>query len=199
LPKNDRITDEKARTIKKWVEAGGGLLVLGYYAANTHHGSNPTRLTREWGVEFDDNLIAPGHVSSDSIRHHAFRADDQLGIRVDLKKAGLEAITGPLNTIVALSTASIVIDHATAPIQAVLSGSSEDREWVAEGPLDENGMRPIIESWKAVGTGAKPVFVAFESGRGRVAVAGTWKLAALDVEDNRPFLSSVLRWLTPRT
>jgi hypothetical protein len=202
LPYHRLLSDSKVRSIKAWVELGGGLLVLGYYAADTHHGTNISRLTRQWGVSFAESLLMPNGAQQVDTRRHVFTADEQLGIRIPITAArydgSTKSIVGGVSSLVVLSAASLEVEHASVPLVFRLDTTSNTELWRPKGPLNPDGMRPIIEEWVLVGSQSVPVVVAFKAGRGRVAIAGSWKLAALEYADNLQLVQNLINWLRPQ-
>lgn len=197
LPYHQHIADSSAKAVRSWVEQGGGLLVLGYYAADTHHGTSPSRLTREWGVSFRDDLVMPANASQGDTRRHVIGSDVSLGAQIAVSPQERHDIAAGVQTVVMLSAASLDLDHATVPMDFSLETSGDSTIWHPEGPLDPNGMRLIIEQWIPAGSGPLPVLAAFRFGRGKVAICGTWKIASLSYGDNRRLMSNIINWLRP--
>ena len=55
--------------------------------------------------------------------------------------------------------------------------------------------RQLIDEWLPESTGAQVLLVAKRHGKGRVVVAGSWKLCTLDAADNRRLLDNTCTWL----
>ncbi len=197
LPKDQLITDGEAAAIRSWVERGGGLLVLGYYAADTHHGSNPSRLLREWGVSFREDLLMPPNGSATDTRRHVFNTDERFGVSAEVTEPA-RAAAGGAATLLLLSSATINIEHLSERPEFVVSATDTAVRWVPTGPIAADGMRPIIEEWRPGPSGVDLVVcVGFTAGRGRVVVVGTWKLAVLEYAENARFVAGVVNWLRP--
>jgi hypothetical protein len=143
LPYHQTLDDKKATAIKSWVERGGGLLILGYYAADSHHGSNVSRLTREWGITFNDDLVMPPGASELDTRRQVFSSEEALGVGLETKGSTHPLVFG-VNRVVLLSAASLDVRHAM-PRDFELKTSPPSEIWRPEGPKDPKGMRPIIE------------------------------------------------------
>ena len=195
LPHHESLGEDKVASVVSWVEQGGGLLVLGYYAAETHHGTSLSRLTRQWGISFNDNLLMPAGVAQEETRAHVFSVDERLGIRIEPASQIDHPVLSDVGAIVMLSAASLDIEHASVPLELILSSPPETGIWRPEGPLDPDGMRRLIEQWVPEGTGSEPVLVAFRCGQGKVAICSTWKVASLDYADNGRLLTNLIQWL----
>ncbi len=201
LPHHELINDTTARLIKKWVENGGGLFILGYYASDTHHGSNLSRLTREWGFSFNDDLLMPNGKNESDTRAHVFRADPNLGANIEIQPGDgrPHAILKDIKKVIALSSASLDLTHKTYPPDFVLETAPDTDVWKPEGPLDPQNMRLIIEKWTKSRQASAPFLVLFQAGLGRVAICGTWKIASLDYGDNWKLVTNIIDWLRPKT
>src|SRR5207249_5536396 len=55
--------DKKIATVQTWVRNGGGLLFLGHYAGDVHHGTNPSKLAGKWGVKLQQTYLLPGSLT----------------------------------------------------------------------------------------------------------------------------------------
>jgi len=196
LPYHQTLDGKKATAIKHWVERGGGLLILGYYAADSHHGSNVSRLTREWGITFNDDLVMPPGASELDTRRQAFGSEEALGCSLEAKGSTHPLVFG-VNRVVLLSAASLDVRHAM-PRDFEWKTSPASEIWRPEGPKDPKGMRPIIEQWVKSGQESAVVFTSFRYGRGKVAVIGTWKVVTLPHGDNKRFIENVIDWIRPR-
>jgi hypothetical protein len=196
LPFRQMLDDKKAAAIKRWVERGGGLLVLGYYAADSHHGSNVSRLIGEWNITFNDDLVMPSGASEHAARRQAFNPEESLGVSLEIKGISHPIVFG-VNRVVLLSAASLDVRRAvTRDLDLKTPPSSEI--WRPEGPKDPKGMRPIIEQWVKGGQESAVVLTSFQSGKGKVAVVGTWKLMTLPYGDNRKLVENLIDWVRPR-
>jgi len=197
LPHKKVLADEETKMIKGWVERGGGLLILGYYAADSHHGSNVSRLTREWGVSFNEDLLMPTNAIEQDTREHVFRSDERYGVQAQIDSQFTHPVFRDVKALVVVSGASINTEYPTFPIDLVVKSTAETTIWRPEGPMGQDGMRPMITRWFKVRTGPAPVAVAFNAGRGKVAICATWKLATLSYADNFQFTSNLIEWLRP--
>ena len=197
LPYRQSILDAEVRAIKEWVSNGGGLLILGYYAADTHHGSTVSRLTREWGFAFNEDLLMPPDATDDQTREHVFRVDQRLGVRITPSAGGDHAIARDVREVVLLSSASIDTKYAVTSPEFALGLAQQVSHWIPDGPKDPNGMRPMIERWVRENSEPGPVVVAVPSGRGKVVICGTWKVASQSFADNSTLMRNVIEWLRP--
>jgi len=187
-------SDSEANDLRTWVERGGGLLLLGYYAADTHHGGNPSKIALQWGVSFQEALVLPKGATELNARQQVFSTDERLGVRVTIPSTpALPNAKG----VVFLSSAPLDITRMNPKPEFVMRANSTATVWQPDGPKDPNGMRPTIERWTKTKATAPVVLVAFRSGRGKVAIIGTWKVTTLVAGDNSRLMEDLLAWLQP--
>jgi hypothetical protein len=196
-PFRSQLTPEEVSRVRKAVERGSGLLLMGCYAADTHHGGNPTRLARQFGFAFGDDLVMPKGVNGDDCRRHVFRLEDALAVSTDVGDPAGHPLADPLVRPRFLS--SCTVDVGSAPgLEFVLKSDPSAGVWHPEGPLGaDEWKRQIIERWVPAATGAVPLLAASRAGRGRVVVCGTWKLWTLKTPDNARLLANLIHWLSP--
>ena len=77
---------------------------MGYYAANSHHGSNISRLTREWRISFNNNLVMPAGASERDTRRQVLGTEESLGVSVETKECKHPLVYG-VERVVLLSAA----------------------------------------------------------------------------------------------
>jgi len=65
-----------------------------------------------------------------------------------------------------------------------------------DGNLDNEGYMPMINRWNLAKNDTVPVLAARQYGKGKVVVAGTWKICTLDYKDNRLLVNNILDWLS---
>lgn len=165
---------------------------MGYYAADTHHGGNPSRLAAEFGIEFNDDLVVTADAQPDG-RRHVFRNPPELAVVIDTRDEAHPLFSG-VNRIAVMSSCSI---DCTAPAKELELKSPPD-SWIEspQGPQGPNHWRrQIIEKWRPDHQGPATVMVAVTKGSGRVVATGTWKLAALHVEANLQLTANIIKWL----
>ncbi|UCG58469.1 MAG: hypothetical protein JSU70_02970 [Phycisphaerales bacterium] len=198
LPYKELLSGPDIALMRGWVERGGGLLVLGYYAADTHHGSNVGKLVGQWGISFEDNLLMPPGASEDDTKGQVFGLDAKFGLEVDIPLDEYSPVTNGVNRLVVQSAASLNVKYPllSKPLTFVVETGKQTGIWRPEGHKDRDGMRLDID-WTHEETESVPVLVGFEYGRGKVAICGTWKLATLNRADNGRLIRNLIEWLRP--
>lgn len=192
-PFHTRLQQPEMEAIRRWVDAGGGLLILGCYGER-HHASNISELAWQFDLEFGDDLVLP----AGSNEHHA-RA------QVFSRDAGLAAVCGPFDDTrhplldgvqeLRLLSAATVRPTTRAALELVLHSRPDALRLRPLGHIEPDGSRPAIDEWLPEGSGPQPMLVAKRHGKGRVAAAGSWKLCTLDAADNRRMLDQLYAWL----
>jgi hypothetical protein len=184
---------DEAEFIRKWVNNGGGLLLMGYHAADTHHGGNPSRIAREFGYEFGDDLVMPFGASEVDCRRQVFANDDRLA--VTMTPAGDHPIVAGVQNLALLSCCSIKTDWGPQP-DYILKSPDTCGVWHPEGPKGPEGWsRQVIEQWILDRGEAVPLLVASRYGKGRVVLIGTWKLGSFPREGDSKLFAQAVRWL----
>jgi pimeloyl-ACP methyl ester carboxylesterase len=197
LPKDKMLDDQEVGAIRSWVERGGGLLVLGYYVANKHHESNVSRLTGEWGITFNDDLLMKPGASEEDARIQPLSHAESLGVSLEIRDSN-HPILYNVKRVVLLSSASLDVSHALRNDFEIKTGTSSEAR-IPKGRLDpKNGQFFNIEKYVNNGQQDAVVVTASEHGKGKVAVIGTWKVLTLPYfADNQKLVENLIRWLRP--
>jgi hypothetical protein len=195
LPYHSKLSDDEANYIKEWIEKGGGLFLMGYYAADTHHGSNPNRIAREFGFEFMDNLAMPEGREKDS-RTHIWSNDEELAVRIQLSDGDGHPILRGVNDLAFMSSCSIDTTYGLQP-DFILKSPATSVIMHPTGPRGPDGhSRPTIKDWVVDGKGSFPLLVAFKYGKGKAVLSGTWKLCTFSYGGNARLVDNILQWLS---
>jgi hypothetical protein len=197
LPYHKHLSASKIAAISAWVERGGGLFVLGYYAADVHHGANPSELTKQWGVSFQADVLLPSDAASCD-RGHVFSTMASYGVRIVVPPDAVQKLPQlftEARELTLVSSSSLKINsNRLRPTLVLHSGARTQICRAIPTRCSASGTDCAVD-WEPSGGEPVPVFVAFEYGRGRVAVAGTWKIVNPDLGDNGRFVKNVLEWL----
>lgn len=193
LPYHQQLSENKVRELQRWVEQGGGLLLLGYYA-EVHHGSNPTKLASVWGVSFGPHVLLPDSLTDcEASRGHSIGADPRYAISATVPVDSLHsANAGRRLSLVSSTTLSLAAGRAT-PLWAVRSQVSTVCNAIPYGTPTDGVAYPV--RWAFDGQRSEPVAMALKPGLGRIVIIGTWKVATLPNADNDGFLREVVGWL----
>ena len=198
LPFHDEeYTQQEADDLDKWVKSGGGLFLLGYYAADTHHLSKPSYLARKFGFEFNNDLIMPAKRSKEIYcRKQGAALDADLAIPITINPlSSSHPVLSHINEVYFLSSCSVsIIPNQQA--EYLLKSPSESAIMKPDGNLDNEGYMPMINRWNLAKNDTVPVLAARQYGKGKVVVAGTWKICTLDYKDNRLLVNNILDWLS---
>lgn len=196
LPYHQLLSEEKAREIRGWVEDGGGLLLLGYYAADLHHGTNPTKLASMWGIQFGPHVLLPDSLTNcEAARGHAIGTDPAYAISA--MPVDTNGIFAGVRELALVSSTSLSVSSARSPAVWTLRSPASTRLCKAVpigGPRHDGEAYPV--NFVGDGQRSTPVAVGITAGLGRVAVIGTWKVATLRRPDNITFLNNVVAWLS---
>ncbi len=191
LPHKRNFSDKEVNFVKKWVEKGGGLLLMGYYAADRHHENNASDIARAFGYEFADNLLMPpGSVYRDTRSQQAAR-DAKYAVRLHVSSQ--HEVTKGVSELTVLSSCALLSAGAAKPELELKTGESSST-WVPEYLRTPGGWASAIVNYQEAGQDSATVAVAFDAG-GRVVITGTWKLFTVDDGDNARFVRNVLEWL----
>src|SRR5205823_3569482 len=106
LPFHQPLTADRVSALRSWVERGGGLFFLGNYAADVHHGTNPSSLTRAWGIHFDQNVLLPAGITNCD-RGHAYGWADTFAVHVKVPSATSHPIVAEVSQFDMVSSASL--------------------------------------------------------------------------------------------
>jgi hypothetical protein len=197
LPYHHVLSREEIDFIDAWVWAGGGLFVLGNYAADTHHGSNPSALARKFGLQFANDLILPAERSSEQdTRSQPRSLNADLAVKIQLAGDERHPILRGIREVAFLSTCSVeIIADPQGTAEYLLNALATSAVMQPRGPVDEDGSMPVIERWELARHAPAPLLAACQHGKGRVVVAGSRKLGTLDYQDNAALVRNVLTWL----
>jgi len=67
--------------VRDWVQSGGGLFLLGFYLADTHHQTKPSALGRALGFSFrNDIVMPPGQTSRRDCQDQAFDMNGRFAV-----------------------------------------------------------------------------------------------------------------------
>ena len=198
VPYGSRFSSADIEFVKGWVDTGGGLFLMGYFAAARRHENNASDMARAFGYEFADNLLMPrGSVYQDAWNEKPLsqQATKDSKYAVKLRVRSEHEIAKGITELAVLSSCAVLSAGAATPVFVLETGESSST-WVPEYLRDAVGSdAEIITTYTKVGRESVPVAVAFEAGIGRVVITGTWTLFTLDYADNRRFVRNILDWL----
>jgi hypothetical protein len=189
------------REIVRWVQRGGGLLLLGIYVMEVHHRNNLNQLLRRLGMEFCHNLLMPvGRESFKECMDQAFEYQDSTlwivsGVR------GSKSDHPILNNVDKIAlTSSCSVECAKDPELLVTTSDDVSTLHVKGFKDPETGriVRPTDYILDKRGPGA--FLAALRYGKGRVVGIGSWKVFLnefLENEslDNSKLLHNCITWL----
>lgn len=189
LPHKYTLTRSEVDRIEKWVQGGGGLFLMGHYAER-HHETNASAVAWRFNLEFGDDVVMP---ASETDRAHARSVNPAYTVVATPSPAGHALAAGVRETawISAASVRSTVVD---AP-EFTLASGSETVVMRPLGRIEPTGYRPEFARQVADRRGPEAVLAARTWKRGRVVVAGTWKIWTVPTHDNAQLLTNVLTWL----
>ncbi|HEX5690637.1 MAG TPA: hypothetical protein VFX76_11575 [Roseiflexaceae bacterium] len=196
-PYHALFTRDEIAYLADWVLGGGGLLLFGAYAADSHHMSNPSALARRFGLRFNDDLVLPaGRESELDARMQVRSLNADLAVKVAPAADTRHPILQGIREVAFLSACSIAI--AADPegrSEYLLHAPAASVVMQPRGVADEDGFMPAIERWEMIHQAPAPLAATTRYGKGRVAIAGSWKLCTLDYGDNAKLLQNMLNWL----
>lgn len=196
-PFHCRLERAEIDRISRRVDDGMGLLLMGIYAER-HHAMNVSELAWRFDLEFvDDIVLPPGTDLEKHGRDHVFSRDARLGVHAVVDPGSPHPLLEGLGQPVFLSAASIRQTTQTEP-ELVLHSQSDALRCRPLGRILPDGSRPNISTLHPEGAGATPLLVARRFGKGRVVIAGTWKLCTVDHPDNQRLIDNALSWLAAR-
>jgi TIR domain-containing protein len=180
--------------VHDWVYAGGGLFLLGYYLADTHHFTNPSSLGRELGFSFrNDIVMPPGKTSFRENQDQAFDPKGEFAVLLPVPPRDAHPIISNVRELAVLSACSIAPINAPEYELRVPSNSAVVME--ATGRPNEKGYLRQIHEYVPTTRTEPTILAAWQYGKGRVVAAGTWKLFTLDQKDNLHLVRNVIAWL----
>lgn len=197
LPFHEHLPDAKIHDLVSWVENGGGLLFLGHYAADIHHGSNPSQLGVKWGIRFRPQVLLPEAITDcQSGRVHARSVSAKYA--VDIPRPDKEhPLLKNVKKISLVSSTALELDpNRKAPGLVLWSNTTTNvcTAVAVPGTCGPDGTSCSV-NWVLSDKQVEPVIAAYTYGGGRVVVIGTWKVAYSERGDNQAFLHNVFRWL----
>jgi hypothetical protein len=201
IPFRSEITDSECARIVRWVQRGGGLLLLGFYLMEAHHRNNLNRLMRRFGMEFRLNLVMPsGRESFQECMAQSFALKDRdFWIVSDpVGTPGKHPVLQDVRRVAI--TSSCTIECADRPALAI-STSDEASILHARGYKDPASARLVrLTDYVLDQRGPATYAMALESGRGRIFAVGSWKtFLNIFVDDtslgNATLLHNILSWL----
>jgi hypothetical protein len=197
LPFDMLLSRAEIDLVDAWVLAGGGLFLLGNYAADIHHMSNPSALARRFGLQFANDLVLPAERSSEldaRLQPRSFDADLALKIRLAGDKR--HPILRGIHEVAFLSACSVEITaDAESTAEYLLAAPPASALLRPRGKLDDDGFMPAIERWELAQYVSAPLLAACRHGKGRVVISGSLKLCTLDHADNAALVRNILAWL----
>jgi hypothetical protein len=197
LPFDSLLSAEEIDFLDAWVLSGGGLLLLGNYAADTHHMGNPSALARKFGLQFANDLILPAERAAESdarIQPRSLNAD--LAVKVALAGDQRHPILRGIREVAFLSACSVeIVANIEGTAEYLLSAPATSAVMRPRGIVDEDGWMPVIERWELAELGSAPLLAACRHGKGRVVAAGSRKLCTLAYGDNAALIRNILAWL----
>jgi hypothetical protein len=200
-PFRSEISDSECARIVRWVQRGGGLLLLGFYLMEAHHRNNLNQLARRFGIEFRHNLVMPlGRESFQECMAQSFAFQDRtLWVLAD--PVGTPSDHAILQDVRRLAiTSSCTIECADRPALAV-SNLDDVSTLHARGYKDPASGRMVrVTDYVLDQHGPATYLMALEFGQGRVAAVGSWKtFLNVFVDDtslgNATLLYNTLSWL----
>jgi hypothetical protein len=193
-PYHQQLARAEIDRLENWVEQGGSLLLMGYYAER-HHANNLTELVWRFDFEFGDDLILSQGRAADA-RFHVFRHDPTLALRFIPESTG-HPILADVHEIAFLSSAGIYKTDTRIP-ECILQSPDTALRMLPKGHIQPDGSRPAIDDWVVDRHGAVPLLVADHWGKGKIALIGTWKIVTVDYGDNAKLFRNILNWLADR-
>jgi TIR domain len=194
-PLHSHLTVPEIDELERWVDAGGGLFLFGHYDLR-HHSSNAEELAWRFDFEFGYDVVLPAdQIESDS-REWVSSRDMRYAVRATLPQGH------PLSEGVselALIAAASVRSTTREPIEIRIDGPNDAIVKRPLGHIKRDGSRPVIDRWIPHHAGPVTLVAARKWGKGRVVVAGTWKLCTVDLADNRRFLNNAIGWLRQKS
>lgn len=196
-PYHALFTSREIALLEAWVLAGGGLFLLGTYAADTHHMGNPSALAGRFGFRFVNNLVLPPErASRDDARVHVRGFDPALAVKIQVPNEQKHSLLQHINEVAFLSGCSVEItSNAEGTAEYVLHTPETSAVMRPIGKQDEDGFMPMIDWWEPERHESVPMLAACRYGRGRVIVCGAMKLCTLDYGDNYQLVTNILDWL----
>jgi hypothetical protein len=190
-PLRSRLELPEIDALERWVDNGGGLFVFGHYDLR-HHSSNAEELAWRFDFEFGYDVVLPASELKSSSRDWVNGRDEHYAVRASVP-AG-HPLSDGVSELALIAAASM---RSTSGRSIDLLIKSPENAVVKRplGKIKRDGTRPQIDEWEFSHQGSVPLVAARTKGKGRVIIAGTWKLCTFDLADNRRFLSNAIAWL----
>jgi hypothetical protein len=199
LPFHQAIMDTKSAAVESWVRNGGGLLFMGHYAGDVHHGTNPSTLAAKWGVQLQQTYLLPGNLSDcESERGGNVSAipEEKHLVRVVPDAGTPQPIVQGVADVHVSASASLTLLAGFKKPAFLLRTEPDTTVCTAEASrCSQDGMSCSV-TWTRSGSNAPIVLAAFDDvGAGRVVIAGTWKLFYAGKADNHHLMRNIIAWL----
>lgn len=194
LPFHSEFSNTEIEQLKSWVREGGGLFLLGYYTAGLHHENNVNHLSGVFDMELHENLVMPPGSSKEDCRSQVFGGSAH-AVRIANPGETAHPLLDGVETLVVQSACPVEIQ--TRAEDALEIDAADADTWTPKGNKSPDGYLRIIERYEqAVNMARTPCVIAARTfSKGRIVLAGTWKIFTLDEGDNRKFVDNALRWL----
>ncbi len=188
-----RLEPSEVAAIRRFVDRGGGLLVLATYTGDWHHEANLSELTERYGILLDNNSVvasgqsARGHLyKSQPDDPHAFDAVPAPAPSRDVRQLLVGVDRVRMLTACTLTT----LEDAATPLLVAKDVDTFEPQPAGRG-VAIDGYDLAINS--------TPIVVAAVSRVAKVAVIGSWKLLLNPFveasESSRHLLINLLGWL----
>jgi len=199
-PFRSEMLESECTRIVRWVQRGGGLLVMGIYLMEAHHRNNLNQLVRRFGIEFRPNLVMPqGRESFQECMAQAFAFQDRR-LWVVSGVAGVPTDHAILQGVGRIGiTSSCTLEAADRPELSVTLDEASILH--AKGYKDPSSGRLVrLTDYVLDQRGPTNFMMALQSGRGHVVAIGSWKIFLNEfVNDkalgNATLLYNILSWL----
>jgi len=199
MPFGTMVDDQQYAEITKWVNRGGGLLLLGFYLMEAHHYSNLNNLTRRIGFDFSHDLTMPkGYEGFHQCMDQAFAFTNR-DYWIQTSIFG-EPVSHPLLAGIekVVLTSSCTIEPAAKP-EVLVSTSKSVALLNARGHKNPQGRLIQLTDYVLNKYSQAPFLVALRYGSGRVVGIGTWKIFINELIsagfDNFKLFQNVIAWL----
>lgn len=203
-PMQIRFTKPEIDKLANWVDAGGGLLLMGCYDER-HHSSNFSELAWQFDYDIRHDLLLPSPDSTENenqppqnTRSHVLSRDSKYAVKVTIDpRTTSHPIVNEVSDIAFLSATSI---EPTSTENPELTLKSPKSTWIMRpiGHIQPDGSRPAIDHWEPDRQGEVILLASRKWNRGRVVVSGTWKLWTVEYGDNSKLLENIIKWLSGR-
>ena len=172
-------SSQDVQLVRDWVHAGGGLFLLGFYLADSHHETNPSALARALGFSFrSDIVMPPGRTSRRECQDQGFDVNGAFAVSVRVPEADDHPITRGVRNLAVLSACSI--EPINPPEYQICSRPDSAIVVEATGRPNEAGYLLQIHEYVPTSRIEPTILAAWHYGQGRVIAAGTWKFFTLN-------------------